>query len=142
MARRITESRGVSEIAKTWQQEIKAQRDSVFDSTSVETLPPIQVNKRMGMANKIGPAVQLPVSKPGDYQFLQPPSRPPSTAFGLIDAIRLQADEYFGRANGSISPTITQMKQQRMVNQWLRGWTEIYRQEFRQCLQYLTLIQI
>ena len=142
VARRITESRGVSEIAKTWQQELKAQRDSVFDSTSFETLPPIQVNKRMGMSNKIGPAVQLPVTKPGDYQFLQPPSRPPTTAFGLIEAVGLQADEYFGRPNKGIPPAVTQMKQQRMVNQWLRGWTEVYRQVFRLCIQYYSLDEL
>ncbi len=139
VARRITESRGVAEIAKTWQQELKAQRDSVFDSTSFETLPPIQVSKRLGMSNKIGPAVQLPVTKPGDYQFLQPPSRPPATAFGLIEAVRLQADEYFGRPNKAIPPMVTQLKQQRMVNQWLRGWTDVYRQVFRLCIQYFSL---
>lgn len=55
----------MSELARTWQNEIKAQRDAVFDSTSFETLPPIQVSKRLGLANKIGPAVQLPVTKAG-----------------------------------------------------------------------------
>ena len=47
LARRVTESRGVSEVARTWQDEIKAQRDSVFDATSFETLPPLQVSKRL-----------------------------------------------------------------------------------------------
>jgi hypothetical protein len=142
LARRVTESRGVSEVARTWQDEIKAQRDSVFDATSFETLPPLQVSKRLGLANKIGPAVQLPVSKAGDYQFLQPPSRPPATAFSVIDAVRLQADEYFGRPNGGIPPMVTQLKQQRMVNQWLRSWTEVYRQMFRLCIQYYTMDEL
>ena len=136
VARRVTESRGVSEVARTWQDEIKAQRDSVFDATSFETLPPLQVSKRLGMANKIGPAVQLPVTKPGDYQFLQPPARPPTTAFSVIDTVRQQADEYFGRPNEKVHAMVTQLKQQRMVNQWLRGWTEVYRQMFRLCIQY------
>ncbi len=142
LARRVTESRGVSEVARTWQEEIKAQRDSVFDSTSFETLPPLQVSKRLGLANKIGPAVQLPVTKAGDYQFLQPPSRPPSTAMGVIEAVRLQADEYFGRPNAGIPQMITQLKQQRMVNQWLRSWTEIYRQMFRLCIQYYSVDEL
>jgi len=142
LARRVTESRGVSEVARTWQEEIKAQRDSVFDATSFETLPPLQVSKRLGLANKIGPAVQLPVTKAGDYQFLQPPSRPPATAFSVIDTVRLQADEYFGRPNNGIPPMVTQLKQQRMVNQWLRSWTEIYRQMFRLCIQYYTVDEL
>jgi hypothetical protein len=142
VARRVTESRGVSEVARTWQDEIKAQRDSVFDATSFETLPPLQVSKRLGMANKIGPAVQLPVTKPGDYAFLQPPSRPPATAFSVIDTVRQQADEYFGRPNEKVAATVTQLKQQRMVNQWLRGWTEVFRQMFRLCIQYYSVDEL
>ncbi len=138
VARRVEESRGVPEVCATWQQEIKAQRDSIFDATSFETLPPIQVVKRLGLANKIGPAVQLPVTKAGDYEFMRPPARQPSTAFSLIDAVREQADAYFGRANAKIPPVQTQLKQQRLVNEWLRSWNEVYRQMFRLCVQYLT----
>ncbi len=136
VARRVEDSRGVPEVCATWQQELKAQRDSIFDATSFETLPPIQVTKRLGLANKIGPAVQLPVTKPGDYEFMRPPARQPSTAFNLIEAVQLQADAYFGRANGKIAPIQTQLKQQRMVNEWLRCWGTIYRQMFRLCIQY------
>ena len=138
VTRRLVESRGVPLIVKTWQQEIKAQRDSIFDSTSFETLPPLQVSKRLGLANKIGPGVQLPVTKPGDYAFLQPPSRPPQTAFALIEAVNMQVDAYFGRPNPAIPPTQTQMKQQRMINEWLRSYSEVYRQMFRLCVQYLS----
>ena len=138
VTRRLVESRGVPNIVKTWQQEIKAQRDSIFDSTSFETLPPLQVSKRLGLASKIGPGVQLPVTKPGDYAFLQPPSRPPQTAFSLIEAINLQVDAYFGRPNGAIPAVQTQMKQQRMINEWLRSYSEVYRQMFRLCVQYLS----
>ena len=138
LKRRITESRGVPEICSTWQDEIKTQRDAVYDSTSFETLPPIMVNKRLGLANKIGPAVQLPVMKAGDYEFMRPPARQPSTAFNLIEAVERQADEYFGRANPAIAPAQTQLKQQRMVNNWLTVWTEAYQQMFQLSLQYLS----
>lgn len=137
VTRRVVECRGVPEIVKTWQTEIKAQRDSIYDSTSFETLPPLQVSKRLGMANKIGPGVQLPVTKPGDYAWLQPPSRPPATAFSLIEAVGNQVDEYFGRPNPKIPQSQTMMKQQRMVNEWLRSYSEAYRQAFRLCVQYL-----
>jgi hypothetical protein len=100
-------------------------------------MPPLQVNKRLGLANKIGPGQQLPVTKAGDYAFLQPPSRPPNTAFNLIEAIQLQADAYFGRPNKSIPQTQTMMKQQRMINEWLRSYSDVYRQAFRLCVQYL-----
>ena len=137
VTRRVVECRGVPDIVKTWQDEIKAQRDSIFDATSFETMPPLQVNKRLGLANKIGPGQQLPVTKAVDYAFLQPPSRPPNTAFGLIEAIQLQADAYFGRPNPKIPQTQTMMKQQRMINEWLRSYSDVYRQAFRLCVQYL-----
>ena len=142
VARRVVESRGVPAIVKTWQDEIKAQRDAIFDSTSFETMPPLQVNKRLGLANKIGPGQQLPVTKAGDYQFLQPPSRPPQTAFNLIEAVQLQADTYFGRPNAAVPQTQTMMKQQRMINEWLRDYSEVYRQMFRLCVQYLSLEEL
>ena len=138
LKRRITESRGVPEICQTWQDEIKTQRDSIYDSTSFETLPPIMVNKRLGLANKVGPAVQLPVMKAGDYEFMRPPARQPTTAFNLIEAVSRQADEYFGRANKAVPPVQTQIKQQRLVNNWLTVWTEAYQQMFQLSLQYLS----
>tara|TARA_R100001443_G_scaffold37809_1_gene51397 strand:+ start:1743 stop:3848 length:2106 start_codon:yes stop_codon:yes gene_type:complete len=138
LKRRVMESRGVPEICETWQNEIKTQRDSIFDSTSFETLPPIMVNKRIGLANKVGPAVQLPVTKPGDYEFMKPPPRTPNTALNLIELVERQADSYFGRANPSVPPVQTQLKQQRMVNNWLTTWTEAYQQMFALCLQYLS----
>ena len=137
VARRLVECRGIPAIVKTWQGEIKAQRDSIYDSTSFETLPPLQVSKRLGLANKIGPGVQLPVTKPGDYAWLQPPARPPQTAFSLIEMINLQVDAYFGRPNAKIPQPQTMMKQQRIVNEWLRSYSEVYRHAFRLCVQYM-----
>jgi hypothetical protein len=137
VARRLVECRGIPAIVKTWQGEIKAQRDSIYDSTSFETLPPLQVSKRLGLANKIGPGVQLPVTKPGDYAWLQPPARPPQTAFSLIEMISLQVDAYFGRPNAKIPQPQTMMKQQRIVNEWLRSYSEVYRHAFRLCVQYM-----
>jgi hypothetical protein len=48
----------------------------------------------------------------------------------------MQVDSYFGRANPKIPPMQTQLKQQRLVSEWLRCWTEVYRQMFSLCLQY------
>jgi hypothetical protein len=89
------------------------------------------------LANKIGPGVQLPVTKPGDYAWLQPPARPPQTAFSLIEMISLQVDAYFGRPNAKIPQPQTLMKQQRIVNEWLRSYSEVYRHAFRLCVQYM-----
>lgn len=135
--RKITESRGVPEICYTWQNEIKAQRDSIFDYTSLSTIPPIQVPKTRGGNVRIGPAVQIPVLRPGEISFMQPPAREPSTAFNLISSIETQVDRYFGRPTEKVPPAITQMRQQRIVNNWLHGWTDAFRQVLSLTVQYV-----
>jgi len=135
--RKITESRGVPEICATWQQEIKAQRDSIFDYTSLSTLPPIQVPKTRGGTLKLGPAVQIPVLRPGEISFMQPPSREPNVAFNLIQSIETQTDRYFGRPTEKVPPSVTQMRQQRIVSNWLHGWTAVFRQVLALTVQYV-----
>ena len=135
--RQVTESRGVPEICATWQQEIKAQRDSIFDYTSLTTLPPIEVPKTRGGNLKIGPAVQIPVLRRGEIGFLAPPAREPSVAFQLIESVMAQTDRYFGRPTEKVPPAVTQMRQQRIINNWLHGWTEAFRQVLSLTLQYI-----
>ena len=135
--RQIVESRGVPEITMTWQEEVKAQRDSVFDYTSLATLPPIEVPKTRGGNLKIGPAVQVPVLRRGEIGFMQPPAREPGVAFQLIAAVKEQTDRYFGRPTDLVPPAVTQMRQQRYINNWLHGWTEAFRQVLSLTLQYM-----
>ena len=135
--RQITESRGVPEVCATWQHEVKAQRDSIFDYTSLATLPPIEVPKTRGGNLKIGPAIQIPVLRRGEIGFLAPPAREPGVAFQLIAAIEAQTDRYFGRPTEKVPPVITQMRQQRLINNWLHGWTEAFRQVLSLTLQYV-----
>jgi hypothetical protein len=135
--RQICESRGVPEICMTWQEEVKAQRDSIFDYTSLATLPPIEVPKTRGGNLKIGPAIQIPVLRRGEIGFLQPPAREPGVAFQLIEAVMAQTDRYFGRPTEKVAPAVTQMRQQRIINNWLHGWTEAFRQVLTLTLQYV-----
>lgn len=135
--RKIAESRGAPEICHTWQNEVKAQRDSIFDYTALCTLPPIQVPKTRGGNLKLGPAVQIPVLRPGEISFMTPPAREPSVAFNLIAEIEAQVDKYFGRPTEKVAPAITQMRQQRLVNNWLHGWTEVFRQVLSLTIQYI-----
>ena len=135
--RQITESRGVPEVCMTWQEEVKAQRDSIFDYTSLATLPPIEVPKTRGGNLKIGPAIQIPVLRRGEIGFLAPPAREPGVAFQLIDAVMAQTDRYFGRPTEKVPPAVTQMRQQRIINNWLHGWTEAFRQVLTLTLQYV-----
>lgn len=140
--RSIVESRGIPEICTTDQDEVKAQHDSIRDSTAFETLPPIKVAKRIGAINKIAPGRQLPVTRPDDYDFMQPPQRPPATAFSLIEAVESNHARYFGLAHEKVPPTVTQTIQQLIVNKWLGCWRQVYRQVYSLCLQYMEAEEI
>lgn len=136
--RAITESRGVAEVSACHQAELKAQRDSIIDRTSLETVPPIQYNRRLGMVNNLGPAVMVPVSKVGDYQPLQLTAGVPATSMQCIDMILHDTADYYGLPHGNIPPLTTTMKQQALVNNWLASWTEVYQQMLALTLQYLS----
>jgi len=136
--RKIVETRGIPEITRTWQQELKVQRDSIYDYTSINTLPPLQVPKGRAGSITLAPAAQLPVLRPGEISFLQPPAREPGIAFQLIEQIEVQADRYFGRPTEKVFPVLTQMRQQRLVSTWLHGWTLAFRQVLALTIQYLS----
>ena len=135
--RAITDTRGIPELASTDQDEIKAQHDSIRDHTAFSTLPPIKVVKRIGAMNKVGPGVHLPVTSQGDYTFMDPPAREPSTAFNLIQRVEQQHAAYFGTSNGNVPPMTTQLLQQALVNSWLLSWRSVFRQMFSLCCQYM-----
>jgi hypothetical protein len=133
----IYESRGVPEITMTAQIEVKSQRDSLRDRTAFTTMPPILVKKRLGGINKVAPAMHLPVTSPDDYRFMPAPTGDTSTAFNLIDRIELENAQYFGLFHPQVSPQLTQVTQQNIVNNWLDVWSETFSMTFSLMLQYL-----
>ena len=136
--RAIMESRGIPEVSRTDQDEIKAQHDSLRDRTAIETLPPLRVSKRIGALNRLGPAVQLPVTSKDDYTFLEPPAGNPQVAFSMIERVEAQHAAYYGLTSKYVEDVRSQLLQQTLVNSWLSCWTEIYQQVFALALQYLT----
>lgn len=141
-SRRMIDSRSVSDVCRTWQNEIKTQRDSIVDYTSINTLPPLQFLKRNGPVDSLSPAGQIPVTKIDDVKWLSPPAREPGVAFQVEEMIRRQVCEYFGLPHKDIPPTQTSISQQNKVQTWLRGWTDVYRHMFRLCLQYMDQSEI
>ena len=137
LRRAVADTRSIPELASTQQDEIKAQHDSVRDYTAFATLPPIKVVKRVGAINKVGPGVQLPVTNQSDYSFMEPPAREPSVAFNLIQRVEQQHAAYFGTSHPNVSPAVTQLAQQSLVNNWLTSWRSVFRQMFSLCCQYM-----
>lgn len=135
--RAICESRGIPELAMTDQDEIKAQHDSIRDRTAFTTLPPIKVKKRIGMVNKIGPAVQLPVTQGDDYTFMEPPRSNIQEAMVVIQQVESRHANYFGLQHAAVPPAKAASLMQKEVNNWFGTWSKIFHQVFQLCLQYM-----
>ncbi len=137
--RQVTESRGIPELCKTEQDEVKAQHDAIRDRTAIEVLPPVKVVKRIGALNRIAPGQVLPVTNKDDYTWLEPPAGRAEYAFQVIEQIEKNLGNYFGFQVGEkpIDPTKIQMIQQLRVDNWLMFWTRAYTQMFSLCLQYM-----
>ena len=142
LRRAICDSRGIPELSMTDQDEIKAQHDSMRDRTAFTTLPPIRVKKRIGMINKIGPGVQLPVTQADDYQFMDPPRSPISEAMSVINQVESRHANYFGLLHPSVPPAKQQVIVQKEINNWFGVWSKIFSQTFQLCLQYMPAEEI
>jgi hypothetical protein len=86
--------------------------------------------------------MQLPVSTPDDYQFLEPPRGNPQLAFNLIETVKHNCAEYFGLQHPQIQPERTAMMQQVMIDNWLSVWARIYQQIFQLSLQYMDSAEV
>ncbi len=138
----IMESRGVPELLVTEQAELKAQHDAVRDRTAIETMPPILIKKRIQGINRIGPALQLPVTSPDDYRFMDPPRGSPNLAELIIAQVEKNVANYFGLTHEMVPPQKTQMLQQMSVDGWLNSWAEVYTQLLQLSLQYMPAEEI
>jgi hypothetical protein len=134
----VYESRGITDILSTDQSELKAQQDSLRDRTALETVPPIMVKRRgIGGIGRIGPAMQIPVTSPDDYKFMEPPRGTPTIAEFVISQVNQSTATYFGLNHAETPPPLAQMLQQVSVDNWLTAWSEVYTQMLQLSLQYL-----
>jgi len=135
--RAAIESRGVSDIEMTHQSEIKNQRDSRNDRTSLGTLPPLQVPLGRGKQQyRLGPRAQLKVMRPGELAWLQPPPLDSET-FEVENTILRSAYNYWGKNWDGIDPNKVLRKQQRLIDSWLSELREVYMQIYWLCQQYI-----
>jgi hypothetical protein len=136
-SRGAIDSRGIGDIEVTHQSEIKNQRDSRNDRTSLGTLPPLQVPLGRGMQQyRLGPRAQLGVMRAGELAWLNPPPLDQET-FEVEQNILRNAYNYWGKNFDGIDPNKVLRKQQRLIDTWLGELREVYVQIYELCQQYL-----
>jgi hypothetical protein len=125
LSRRLTASRGVPEIASTWQNELKTQHDMLADRTSIEINPAIRVPNRMGQQYRIGPGVQLK-ARSGEIESVEPIKGSPQLAFEVMHRIDLQAANYFGQMHPEVLPAKWQLAMQVAADRFLQSVEEVF----------------
>ncbi len=138
VSRRPADSRSVGELAFTWQNEVKAQRDMLTDRTNLEINPTVLVPSRGGQKFQIGPGNQVQRLLRDEIDYLKPPPGNPSLAFEVIKTVELQAANYFGLMHPEVPPAKWQAFLQRSVEEYLGAWEAALKMAFQLCQQYLS----
>jgi hypothetical protein len=129
----------VAEIAVPLQNDVKVQRDSRTDRTSLTVLPPIIVpTRRAGTRLKFGPAAQIPAAGRNEvFEWMRTPPYDPSSL--EIERSTLQAaDRYFGREAEGVAPSTVLLLREELIDGWLGEVREVYRQMLQLSQQYLS----
>jgi hypothetical protein len=124
-SRNITASRGVPQIAGTWQREVKVQRDGLVDHTSLGVTPPVLVPKgAMGTKLKFAPAQQNEVTVGREPKFMEVPQGGSALALELGREVRNDVANYFGQMAAEVPPTRVQLKQTMLTIPFLMMWSK------------------
>src|SRR4030095_9485400 len=135
--RPILSSRGIAEIAYTWEQELKTQRDGRANRTELELRPPMLAPYQdvLRLKKEFAPGVIMPERHPGNFRWMDVPPLP-AGSIEIEKTITQKIDRYFGLF-GDVDPQLKQLRQQEAGDAVLKEFKPIFRQIFKLCQQYL-----
>jgi hypothetical protein len=136
--RPLLEARGIPEIVKTAQEEIKVQRDFRVDRASISILPPLKTPAARGKFDLVlGPAMQIPERRPGEVSWMAPPPFDQGS-IEVEAATRADIDRYFGRMTEAVNPNMAMLHMQELVDSWLIDMKLVMAQVMALSQQYMT----
>jgi len=136
--RRLLDSRGVPEIAGTWQDMIKAQCDMLVDRSNLEVNPAMTVPNRLGEKYRTGPGVKMKKFLGQGVEFMEPPKGNPALAFNLMEVVDRLTAKYFGTAHADVLPLAWQLRLQYRAAFFMAAVEESFAQVWQLSEQYLT----
>jgi hypothetical protein len=136
--RPILSSRGIPEIAYTWEQEIKKQRDGRTDLVDLELRPPMftTYEAMLKMKSQWMPASVIPMRKFDEVKFPNLPA-PSSASIEIENAVNFMAADFFGLFGAELDPQLKQLRQQEFADDILTEEKPIVMQEWQLMQQYL-----
>lgn len=136
LGRGLTDTRSVGQIAGTWQNEEKKQRDMLFNRADWDTLPPVKVPKLGGVDYKLGPGAQVPMARAQDIAAINLNAPAPTLALELVKLLKLQSAEYFGVFHAEAHPALQAIQQEKLGDDFYTFWGEVLMHAFALTLQY------
>lgn len=137
IGRALIDTRSVAEVAGTWQDEEKIQRDFLANRSQWDTLPPVKVPSLGGVDYRLGPGAQVPIKRNDTFEpLLLGAGSSPQLSIELIQLLRLQKDDYFGQFNPGVDPAKITAKQNKSASDFYDFWAEIFLHMFALTLQY------
>jgi hypothetical protein len=134
LSRRPLDSRGIPEVGKPIQDQIKCHKDGRIDAASIAILPPMMYPMGRPPA-RWGAGARIPERRAGEFHFAD---RPMVDGLTEVSESQLRADfkEYLGFASKETDPIFANMKTQAETNKWLKQWGKVFRQIWSLTKQY------
>lgn len=134
LSRRLYDTRGMPEPGKSWQDAVKAHRDSRIDAASIAIIPPIGFP--MGRPpSRWGPGARIPERRAGEFHFLDRPQGDPLTEQSE-QILRDTFNDYFGFLSKEGDPADAQNKRQNATDKFLSCLSAVFNQVFELNRQY------
>jgi hypothetical protein len=114
--RPILSSRGIAEIAYTWETELKAQYDAQVDRTALSLRPPLitTYDQVLKLKEQMQPGVIFPMRKFDDAQFMKLP-QPSQAEMLVVQEIEKRVRDHFG-IFGSEDPELMKVRREEFVD--------------------------
>jgi hypothetical protein len=135
LSRRVHDSRGIPEVARGYQDIIKACRDSGIDAMSLSVIPPL-MHPQGRAPTEWGPGARIAYKRdPMEFRFGDRP---------VLDGTRIQVEQeitkdyksYFGMSDPALDPAEAAAKQQNDINKFLGCIAESLEQVWSLYQQY------
>lgn len=136
IGRALTDTRSVAEIAGTWQNEEKKQRDMLFNRADWDTMPAVKVPKLGGVDYRLGPGAQVPMGRTQDISAITLNAPAPTLAMELVQLLRQQTANYFGVFNPEVHPALLALVQEKLGDDYYTFWGEVLGMVFALEVQY------
>lgn len=115
--RPLLSSRGIAEIAYTWEQELKMQYDAQGDRTALSLRPPLLTtyDQLQKMKDLMQPGIVIPMRKFDEGQFMQLPPWD-RVSILIIEAVEKRVREHFGIFGNDVDPDLKKLRREELTD--------------------------